>query len=131
MVNKTTYIIFSFLQSLILGLCIFENTTTLPSNPWYEPLTFGAYWIVLITIPIQIIIVVFFWYGFLKGQLTKKNFIVPSINLFFQITGIVLPNNTTKMGYGLTYFAIVLEIILLIVVIYLALQHLTRTSRNQ
>ncbi|HQK35352.1 MAG TPA: hypothetical protein PK074_11550 [Spirochaetales bacterium] len=69
--KNASSILFNTLQLIIFGLCFLLFTSTIEVFPWYEPLTMGAFMLLMVIAPIQALMSLIIC-GTQKSTLTYK-----------------------------------------------------------
>lgn len=118
-------ILYYIIQLAILSLSLFACTSTIEILPWYEPLTMGAFFILMYILPIQFLISIIL--SFSNREIIPKTFNIISNT----ITGIITLNLITlsSNSYLLAIIFSIIEIILIIKFILIVIKQFIKIKK--
>lgn len=118
-------ILYYIIQLMILLLVFFACTSTIEILPWYEPLTMGAFFILMYIFPIQLLISIIL--SFSKIEMIPKTFNIISNTT----TGIIILNVMTLVAniYLLTIICSIIQIILIIMFVFIGIKQLIKIKK--
>lgn len=125
--NKHVIFLFNIFQLLILSLCIYIYTSTMPVVPWYEPLTMGAYLMTFFAMFLQGLVVVYYFLMNKENKILRINLMYSLVNLVMLLVIAFVPDIfNEQLFYDLAYIVVILESILFVVFIYLGVVNLKK-----
>lgn len=122
--------IYSIMQLILFSLSFFLFASTIEGIPWFEPLTMGAYFILIYLTPIQVVISLISLI-FEKKELINRAISIPSnINSCILAFAIAIPSISSGFFYLFAKVGAVAECLLLLIFIIIIIRTLVRRLKN-
>ena len=103
-------ILYYIIQLTILSISLLACTSTIEMLPWYEPLTMGAFFVLLYIFPIQVIISIIL--SFSNSGIIPKTF-----NIISNTTTSIIALNLFTLSINSSILAIIISIIEIVLII--------------
>lgn len=114
--RKAISILYYFIQYFIIGVSFYAFVSTMEIIPWYEPLTMGAFFVLMAITPIQVLIS-FIVFGLKEKLLINKRSLAVSIINSVILVGIIV---ITILNEPLFYLmSVILSIAEVLLALYL------------
>ncbi|MCF0148269.1 MAG: hypothetical protein HUJ77_07710 [Clostridium sp.] len=110
--KKISLIIYYSIQYFIIGISFIAFTSTMEIMPWYEPLTMGAFFILMIITPIQLLIFIITFLLKEKLLIKKRVAIVSHIHSLILVSIFIITMLNEPLFYPLSVVFSVLEVLL-------------------
>lgn len=111
-------ITFIIIQLIIICLSFIAFTSTIETFPWYEPLTMGAFMIIILLTPFQLIISLILGYISINEHLPKAINIVSIFNIMILLSAIIVSASNEEIFYLLAYIYPILQVPMVISLLY-------------
>ena len=114
--RKAISILYYLIQYFIIGVSFYAFTSTMKVIPWYEPLTMGAFFVLMAITPIQVLLS-FIVFGLKEKLLINKRSLAVSIINSVILVGIIV---ITILNEPLFYpMSVILSIVEVLLALYL------------
>ncbi len=121
--RKVLSILYYLIQYFIIGVSFYAFTSTMEIIPWHEPLTMGAFFVLMAITPIQVLLS-FIVFGLKEKLLINKRSLAVSIINSVILVGIIV---ITILNESLFYpISVILSIVEVLLALYLFIAILKR-----
>ncbi len=110
--QKNNSIIYYIIQYFIIGISFLAFTSTMEIMPWYEPLTMGAFLILIIITPIQLLLFIITFLLKERILISKKAVMVSNIHSIILVSVFIVTTLNEPLFYTLSVVFSIVEVLL-------------------